>query len=413
MMNTEFFIARRLSFDKRNSRSVKVMTRIAVFSIMLSATVMIVAVSTLSGFKTGLKEKLSGFNAHLRITNLDSNHSFDTEPILNSYSFYDSIARLPEVKRLRQYAYKGGIIKTATEIQGIVLKGIDKNFGNEFFQHYLVDGSMLELSDTALSDKALISTSLSRLLNLKTGDRFDVYFVQEPVRIRRFTVSGLYNTCLEEMDKMLVICDIEHIRRLNGWSDSQISGMEIVLNDLNDIDHVRTSVNDWTFGQIDDGSMLDVSSIHDDFPHIFNWLDIIDMNVLIVLIIMMVVAGFNMISSLLIMLLEKIPMIGILKTMGMSSGNIRKIFIYKSSLIVLRGLAYGNILGLMLCFGQQFFEFVKLNPETYFFSVAPVAINLQSIILLNICSFVFIVASQTIPAIIVAKISPDKTVKAA
>ncbi|MDR2424658.1 MAG: FtsX-like permease family protein [Prevotellaceae bacterium] len=411
-MNTEFFIARRLSFDKRNSRSVKVMTRIAVFSIMLSATVMIVAISTLSGFKTGLKEKISGFNAHLRITNLDSNHSFDTAPILNNYPFYDSIANMPDVKHLRQYAYKGGIIKTATEIQGVVLKGIDRNFGNEFFQQYLVDGSLLELSDTALSSKALISTSLSKLLNLKTGDHFDVYFVQEPVRIRRFTVSGLYDTNLAEMDKMFVICDIAHIRRLNGWNGNQISGMEIVLNSLTDIDRARTRVSDWIFGQIDEETMLDVNTIHDDFPHIFNWLDIIDMNVLIVLIIMMVVAGFNMISSLLIMLLEKIPMIGILKTMGMSSGNIRKIFIYKSSLIVLRGLAYGNMLGLMLCFGQQLFEFVKLNPETYFFTVAPVSINLQSIILLNICSFAFIVATQTIPAIIVAKISPDKTVKA-
>jgi lipoprotein-releasing system permease protein len=409
-----FFIAKRLTFGADGSRSVKTMTRIAIFSVALSMAVMIVSTSVLSGFKTKLKEKISGFNAHIRITNFDANNSFDVfnaEPVRNDYDFFDSIAALREVKSIKEYACKGGIIKAGNDIQGVILKGVGNDFDREFFSRYLVDGELFDM-DSAVSDKALVSRTLSQLLNLKTGDRFTVYFVQDKVRIRRFTVSGLYDTHFEEMDKTFVICDIRQIRQLNGWENNQASGMEIMLHNIDDTDIAFKKIDEIAgYLTFDDGAMLDVTTLRDNFPHIFNWLDIIDMNVLVVLIIMIAVAGFNMISSLLIMLLEKISMTGILKSLGMTNSNIRKIFVYRASFIVIRGLAYGNIVGLTLCLLQQYFGIVKLNPETYFFTTAPVSINPFTVIILNSCSFLFITLIQIIPTFVITKISPDKIMR--
>ncbi|MDR1581676.1 MAG: ABC transporter permease [Prevotellaceae bacterium] len=410
-MNTEFFIAKKLSFNKDN-KPIKVMTRIAVFSVTLSIAVMIVSVSVLSGFKIQLKEKISGFNSHVRISNLDSNYSFDTPPIRNDYDFYNFISVLPEVKHIQQYAYKGGIIRANSDIQGIVLKGVGADFDWSFFKQYIIDGDIFSVNDSTVSDNVIISKSLSNLLNLKTGDSFEVYFVQDPVRIRRFKITGLYNTYFEEMDKTFVICDIRHIRRLNRWNNNQISGMEIMLHKPDDMDKVYKKIDDIAgYLTFEDGSRLEITTLRNAFPEIFNWLAILDMNVLIILIIMVVVAGFNMISGLLIMLLEKISMIGILKSMGMTDFSIRKIFVYRSSLIVLRGLVYGNILGLSLCVLQDCFGIIHLNPESYFFSTAPVNINIPVVIMLNICSFVIITLLQMVLTMVIARISPDKIIR--
>ncbi|MDR1169353.1 MAG: FtsX-like permease family protein [Prevotellaceae bacterium] len=410
-MNTEFYIAKKLSFN-RDNKPVRVMTRIAVFSVALSIAVMITASSVLSGFKIQLKEKISGFNSHLRISNLDSNYSFDTPPVQNDYGFYSSIVALPEVKHIQQYAYKGGIIRASSDIQGVVLKGVGTDFDWSFFEQYMTDGEIFSVKTPAASDSVIISESLSGLLNLKTGDAFEMYFIQDPVRVRRFIIAGLYNTYFEEMDKTFVVCDIRHIRRLNRWNSNQVSGMEIMLHNPDDMDRAYEKI-DAIAGYLtfDDGSRLEVTTLRNAFPEIFNWLAILDMNVLIILVIMVVVAGFNMISGLLIMLLEKISTIGILKSMGMTDFSIRRIFIYRSSLIVIRGLVYGNILGLSLCILQYYFGIVHLNPESYFFSTAPVNINPLSIILLNICSFAFITLTQIIPTMAIARISPDKTMR--
>jgi lipoprotein-releasing system permease protein len=410
-MTTEFFIAKKLSFSKDN-KPVKVMTRIAVFSVALSIAVMIVSASVLSGFKIQLKEKISGFNSHLRISNLDSNYSFDTPPIRNDYDFYGSITALPEVQHIQQYAYKGGIIRANNDIQGVVLKGVGTDFDWSFFKQYMVDGTVFSVNDSTTSDSVIISETLSHLLNLKTGDSFEMYFVQEPVRVRRFIIAGLYNTYFEEMDKTFVVCDIRHVRRLNRWNNSQVSGMEIMLHDPDDMDKAFDKIDDIAgYLTFDDGSRVEVTTLRSAFPEIFNWLAILDMNVLIILIIMVVVAGFNMISGLLIMLLEKISMIGILKSMGMTDFSIRQIFIYRSSMIVLRGLVYGNVLGLSLCILQYCFGIIRLNPESYFFSTAPININLLNVMLLNVCSFVFIIMSQMIPTVVISRISPDKIVR--
>jgi lipoprotein-releasing system permease protein len=401
-----------LSFDKKANKPARVMARIAVVSIATSLAVMIVATSVMSGFKIQLREKISGFNAHLRISNCDSNYSFETTPIRCDYGFYDSIALLPEVAHIQPYAHKGGIIKTNSEIQGVALKGVSAGFDWSFFKQYLTDGEIFTLNDTATSNSVLISETLAKLLNLKTGDAFDMYIVQEPVRVRRFTISGLYNTYFDKMDKMFIIGDIRHIRQLNKWDANLVTGMEIMLRNFDDIDNVSQKIEDIAgYLTFDDGSMLRLTSLKDDFTEIFNWLEILDMNVLIILIIMITVAGFNMISGLLIMLLEKIPMIGILKSLGMTTANVRNIFIYRSSVIVCRGLLWGNLTGLLLCLLQQHFGIIALDPGNYFFTTAPVSINWLTVVLLNAAAFVFITLIQIIPATLISKITPDKTIR--
>ena len=411
-MNTELFIAKRLSFDKKNKKTVQLMARIAMVSIALSMAVMIVATAVLSGFSLQLKERISGFNAHLRIVNLDSNLSFEAEPILNNYDFYDEIRNLPEVKHIQQYAYKGGIIKAKDEIQGVVLKGIDTDFDWSFFKQYMVEGDIFTVSDTATTNQVIISETIAKMLNLKAGDTFDMYFVQEPVRIRRLKISGIYNTYFEDMDKTFIIGDIKNIRRLNQWNNNQISGMEIMLHKLDDTDAAYEKIDDMVgYLTLKDGAMFSVTTLQDAYPQIFNWLAILDMNVLIILIIMVIVAGFNMISSLIIMLLDKIPMIGILKAMGMQDSGIRKIFIYRSSIIVFKGLLYGNLFGLLLCILQQQFGIITLDPQNYFFTTAPIHINWLTVILLNVGSFAVIILAQVLPTFILSKFSPDKTIR--
>ncbi|MDR2563680.1 MAG: ABC transporter permease [Prevotellaceae bacterium] len=412
MKNTEWFIAKRLSFDKNESRLTRLMSRISMISVALSMTVMIVAVAMLTGFKSKLQEKISGFNAHLRISNYDANQSFEGTPIRNDYPFIDTLRKLPHVKHIQQYALKGGIIRTDDEIQGVILKGIGTDFDWSFFKQYMIEGDSFQLSDTANSNQSLISRSISKLLKLNTGDSFEVYFAENPVRVRKFTVSGIYDTYFEDMDKVFVLCDIRHIRRLNRWENNQITGIEIMADRLNRMDEVYSEIENLVaYRTFADGSRLDITSIRDAFPQLFNWLAIQDINVLIILIIMLVVAGFNMISGLLIMLLEKISMIGTLKALGMRSSAIMKIFVYRSSLIVLRGLLAGILVGVSLCLLQQKFSLIQLDQSIYYFAAAPVELNFWRLALLALCSFVLISALQIIPSMIITRISPDKSMK--
>ena len=389
------------------------MARISAVSVALSLVVMIVAVSVMSGFKNRLKDKISGFNSHIRILNYDSNFSLEPSPILNDYYFLDSIAGIPEVKHIQQYALKGGIIKTDNEIQGIILKGISSDYDWSFFDIFLTDGSTFAVNDTAATNSVLISETLSKLLNLKVNDSFEVYFVQEPVRVRKFTVSGLYNTYFEDMDRNFVLCDIKHIRRLNRWNDQMASGLEIMCRSLDQMDKAAEKIKDIAaYRTFDDGSQLNVITIRDSFPQIFNWLAIMDTNVLIILIIMLAVAGFNMVSGLLIMLLEKISMIGTLKALGMKDADVRLIFLYRSSVIVLRGLIWGNITGTALCLVQQKYSLLKLDPDSYYFAAVPVEVDFLNILIINICTFAFISFVQILPVIAITGVSPAQTVKA-
>lgn len=373
---------------------------------------MIVAIAIITGFKREIKQKVVGFGSHIQITNYDSNQSLETTPIPTNLPVLDEIKKIRGIRHIQQFAIKGGIIKTDTEIQGVVLKGVAPDFDWSFFRKNLIDGETLTLSDSVTSNGTIISKTLANLLRLKVGDTYDVFFVQEPPRYRRFTVSGIYDTKMVEFDKMFVLCDIRHIRRLNGWNDTLATGFELLVDDIDQVDDLWVAVDDVagiTF--LPDGSRLKVQSIFDRYPNIFDWLNLQDINAAVLIILMLLVAGINMISGLLIIILEKTHTIGLLKSMGATSRSVRKIFLFQSAIIMVRGLAMGTVIGLLLCFLQKHFGLVKLDETFYFLSEVPINLVWWHIVLLNLIAFCVGVAMLVVPSMVISRISPEKTLK--
>ena len=312
------------------------------------------------------------------------------------------------IRRIQKYIIKGGIVQANSDTQGFVFKGIDSDFDWTFFQNCLVDGKVPSITADSTTNNILISKTQANLLKLKVGDKIDTYFVQDNLRIRRFTILGIYETKIQEIDKTLALCDIKHLQKIYGWNKDQISGFEISINDINEIEKITNEVEDIV---LPDNYELTVTNIIQMYPNFFMWLDLIDTNVWIILVLTIAVAIFNMISGLLIMLLERIPTIGILKSLGMTNINIRLLFLYRNGFIVLKGLMYGNILGLLCCFIQRYFGIIKLNADNYFMSLVPINLNLWHVIMLNICSLTIIIIALIIPSKIITGISPDKTIR--
>lgn len=385
---------------------------ITVTAIALSLAIMIIAVAVVTGFKKEISEKTIGFGSHIQILNYDSNLSYETRPISKNQECLPQIKAIKGIRHIQIYALKPGIIKTDEDIQGVVLKGVGSDFDWDFFRGNLVEGEVFEIPDSVSTNKTVISKTLSLLLRLKVGDKFDMYFVQDPPRVRRFTVAGIYDTKMAEFDKLFIIGDIRHIQKLNDWADDQITGFEILVDDYNKIEDLALQVDDVAgFVFFEDGSKLKVMSIFEKYPTIFDWLGLQDLNAVILIVIMLFVAGINMISGLLIIILERTNMIGMLKAMGAANPVIRRIFLYQSGFIVLRGLLFGNIIGLILCIIQKEFGIMKLDEASYYLATVPINLNLLHILLLNLGTFLVTLSMLIIPSMVVARISPDKTIK--
>ncbi len=412
-MNTELFIARRIvtgrSPGQRVSRPV---IRIAVLGIALGLAVMIIATAIVTAFKQEIRSKVVGFGSHILIINYDTNSSYETEPISKNQPFYPSLEKIPGIRHIQIFGIKAGIIKTKKEIQGVVLKGIGPDFDWHFFRDNLTDGTIFHVSDTASTNKVLISKILSDLLELKTGDSFVMYFVQDPPRMRRFTVAGIYQTSLEDFDRKFVLADIKHIQRLNNWKPDQVSGFEVTIDRFRDLDEMTwqvTRIVGTSFAN--DKTRLRVENIRNKYPQIFDWLNLQDLNVWIILILMLLVAGFNMISGLLILILDRMNMIGVLKALGATSWSIRKVFLYQSAWLVAKGLFWGNLAGLGLCFLQKQFSIIPLNPETYYLTTVPIHFDPLIILGLNLGTLLIIVLILIIPSYLISRISPVKTIR--
>lgn len=373
---------------------------------------MIIAIAVVTGFKKEISEKTIGFGSHIQIINYDGNRSYETRPISKNQNFIPKIKQIEGVRHIQVFALKPGIIKTDTDIQGVVLKGIGPDFDWSFFKKSLVEGNTFELSDTVTTNKTIISKTLASLLKLEVGDNFAMYFVQQPYRLRKFTISGIYDTKMAEFDKIFIFGDIRHVRKLNDWKDDQVSGFEILVDDFDKINDLTVKVDDIAgFTFFDDGSKLKVQSIIDKYPTIFDWLGLQDLNAIILIVIMLVVAGINMISGLLIIILERTKMIGVLKAMGAENTLIRKIFLIQSSFIVLRGLIFGNLIGISLCLLQKEFSFIKLDEASYYLSTVPIHLNAINILLLNLGTFIVTIAMLVVPSMVISRISPEKTIK--
>jgi lipoprotein-releasing system permease protein len=415
-MNTELFIARRLFSDKENRHHLsRRIVRIALAGIALGLTVMILAVAIVTGFKKEIRDKVIGFGSHIQVVNYDSNFSYETAPVSREQSFLPVIQSLPNVKSIHPFATKPGIIKTDEYIQGIVLKGVDTLFNWDFFSKHLVEGDLPDLSSPERSPEVLISANLSALLLLKVNDPIFMYFINQEEqipRVRQFRVAGIYNTSLQEFDDLFVMGDLRQIQHINGWDPKTISGFEIIVNQFNLLDKTESDIRERIVNYgASQGSTLRPLSIVRKYPQLFDWLSILDMNVWVILVLMVLVAGFNMISALLVLILERSSMIGTLKSMGSKNKNLRKIFLYLSGFLVARGMFWGNLIAISLLVIQKYLKVMKLDPASYYMDVVPVHISAWNILLLNAGAIMITMAMLIIPAWFVSRISPDKSMR--
>jgi lipoprotein-releasing system permease protein len=412
-VNTELFIAKRLiSEEESSTRISRPIVFIAIIGIALGLAVMIIATAIVTGFKKEIQNKVIGFGSHIQILNYDTNISYETAPVDKNQEFYPQIVNLPGIKHIQVFGIKAGIIKTETDIQGVVLKGVGSDFDWTFFKSNLADGKTFEVTDTVKTNQVLISNYVAKLLRLDVGDSFSMYFVQDPPRMRKFIISGIYETSLEEFDKIYVLADIGHIQKLNNWTDNQVSGFEVLIENFRDLEGKTWVVQQEVgFGFEEDGSRLKTQNIIQKYPQIFDWLNLQDLNVWIILILMLVVAGFNMVSGLMILILERTNMIGILKAVGTENWSIRKIFLYKSAFLVSKGLFWGNIIGIGLCLIQHYFKIIKLDESSYYLTSVPINFNVLYIIGLNLGTLFLTVFMLILPSYLISRISPVNSIR--
>jgi lipoprotein-releasing system permease protein len=409
-LNTEYFIAKRVfsQNEKRKGISNKIVS-IAVASISLGLAVMIISVAVLLGFKNEIRNKVVGFGSHLQVVNFDSNLSFETNPVTIDSQLIGQLLNIPHVSHLQQFATKPGIVKTEDAIHGIVFKGIGSNYDLTFLENNIIEGALPEINQGEENTEVLVSEKIGKLLKLNIGDKLFCYFYNEgenTPRARRFFISGFYNTSMSEFDELYIIGDIKQIQSLYGWHQSEISGYEINVVDFEALEQVYYQARETTMNMATENSMLRVYTIKQKYAMVFDWLSVLDMNVWVLLILMITVAGINMISGLLIIIIERSRMIGILKALGYPNVKVRKIFLYLTGLLSIRGLIWGNIAGIGLCFIQYSTGILKLDPASYYIDTVPIFFNFPYILLLNIGTILAILLIVLLPSMFISKISP-------
>jgi len=412
-LNIGYYIAKRFTFDKEGRKMLsRSIVQLSVFAISLSLAVMIITLAVVTGFKKEIRNKVIGFGSHIQIINYDSNASFESTPISSEQDFLEKIKKITGVRHIQVFATKPGIIKSGTEIQGVFVKGIASDFDWSFFEENMIEGRKFVVNDTAMTNDAVISHKLASMLKLKLNDDFAIFFVDDRPRMRRFHICGIFETSLEEFDKQFILADIGHVRKLYNWDDDQISGFEILINDYKDIGVLTEKIRDIAgYGFLSDGSQLRVINIMEKFPQIFSWLSLLDMNVIVILVLMIVIAAINMISGLIILILDRTNTIGLLKVIGANNKTIRNIFIYQSFFLILKGLIIGNIIAIAICVLEDKFHLIKLDQTSYFINYVPVNLTPAIFILTNVVSFALIISAMILPTLLIAKIDPVKTLR--
>jgi len=404
-LNTEYFIARRIAIKSERTFS-KLIVRIAIAGVMLSLAVMMLSIAIIKGFKTEIQEKVRGFVGDVRIFKLDLNNSFELTPFVASPKTLSDLKNNKDIAYFQPYATKPAIISANDEVEGINFKGIDGNYNWDYISKHLVSGRIINFADSAKATKEiLISSFTANRLKLKTGDNFIMYFVQNPPRKRPFKIVGIYDIGVEEIDKSFVLGDINIIRRLNNWQPNEIGGIEIKLKNFARLQ----TASDKIYASMEIN--LKSESVKEYFPNIFTWLSLLDVNTRVLLILMMIVGVINMITALLIMILERTNMIGMLKAFGMTDFSIMKIFLYNALYLVGIGLILGNILGLGLGFLQQYTHIFKLNQSSYYLAYVPVELHLTDVLLLNIATILICFTVLILPSLLVSRVSPLKAIR--
>ena len=402
MERSEWKIARRLYFSEEGkARTSRPAVRVALGGILIGVMVMIVAICVVVGFKQEVQRKVAGFGSHIQVVNFDNNATYELRPIDLSDSLLQKLRTLPHVKHVNLFASKPGIIKTDSAFQGIVFKGTDYW---EYFADNLVEGRLPEAEN-----EVIISTVLANQLHLSTDNAILCYFVEEELRVRRLYIVGLYNTSMSEMDRLFVLGDIELVRQLNHWKPTQASGIEVLVDDLRHLEVAADAVYFATANRLDEaGNAFYTQTLEQLNPQIFGWLDLLDMNVVIIILLMLCVSGFSIITGLIILILESVTLIGTLKALGANNRFVRRIFIYESILLVGKGMLWGNVLGLSIVALQYFTHLIPLDAATYYVSYVPMAFPWVWLLLLNIGVLLLAWLIMLAPSAIVSQISPAK-----
>jgi len=405
-LNLELFIAKRI-LKKEGDQFSRPIIKIATVSIALGLAMMIISVAILTGFQKEIRNKVIGFGSHIQISNFDLNNSYEASPISMNQAFYPSLDTIDGIRHIQIYAHKLGLIATDNENQGAILKGIGNDYDWSFFTKKIIKGNHFVVSDTGKTNEVLISKYLSNLLFLDIGDKLRMYFiVNNQKRARAFKIKGIYETGLEEFDEKFIICDIAHIQRLNGWESDKIGGFEVLIDDFDKLDELGKFI----YEELTDND-LDAKTIRELHPEIFDWLDLSDMNVIIILILMVMVAGITMISTLLILILERTNMIGVLKALGTRNWSIQKVFLYNALYLIAKGLFWGNLIAIVLAMIQKEFGLITLPQESYYVSQVPININLISILLINIGTLIICFLMLIIPSFIITRITPVRAIR--
>jgi lipoprotein-releasing system permease protein len=395
-----------LSQTGKDGRMSKPIVRVAVGGIAVGLAVMIMTLAVMNGFQKSIRQKVIGFGSHIQITGYDTNESFETDSLNRNQPSVEAMKKYPGVRHIQAYATKAGIIKTGSQLMGVVLKGIDKDFDWSFFKQNLKEGNIFTLPDTASND-VLVSRFIANKMNLEVGKKFRMYFLlgSDP-KARLFRVSGIYETGLTDgFDDRFLLCDMRQIQKLNNWNESTISGFEVLVDNYESLDFVTKKVNDHI------GYNLNAQSIKELTPQIFSWLDVLDVNALIIIVLMLFVSMINMISALIILILDRTNMIGILKALGASDVSVIRIFLIHATKLILLGILIGDVLGISLCFLQDHFGWVKLDEESYYVKTVPILINWNYLFLLNLATLVLCFVALLLPALIVTRITPVKAIR--
>lgn len=412
-MSLSLFLARRIYRESDGGKQVsRPAVLIAMAGIAMGLAVMIIAVAVVIGFKSEVRNKVIGFGSHIQISNLDAVSSYETHPIAVGDSMMAALADDPEVRHVQRYSTKPGMIKTDEAFQGMVLKGVGPEFDPGFMKEYLLEGEIPVFSDSVSSNQVLISKTMATKMKLKLGDKIYTYYIQDDIRARRLTIVGIYQTNFSEYDQLFLLTDLSLVNRLNGWKSGQVSGVELQVNDYDKLEDITYEIALNTDNRKDEyGGVYYVRNIEQLNPQIFAWLNLLDMNVWVILILMVGVAGFTMISGLLIIIIERTNMIGILKALGANNFTIRKTFLWFAVFLIGKGMLWGNVIGLAFCILQSQFGILALDPETYYVDTVPVSFNILLFLLINIGTLLASVLMLIGPSYLITKINPANSMR--
>lgn len=392
------------------------MSRPAVFiaqlGVALGLAVMLVTIAVSFGFKHEVRDKAVGFSSHLHISNYESAQSYEALPVAADSALWHTLMAMDDVTHVQRYATKAGVFRTENDFMGYVLKGVAEDYDLSFYAQYLQEGELPVFSDSIASGKILISREIASKLRLGVGDRVDSYFLQGNMRARRYTVAGIYETGFSEYDRVFALTDLKAVQALNRWEPDQVTGVEVMLTGFDKVEPMN-----WELGSLLDrtqdryGEQYFVQSVTDLNPGLFAWLDVLDMNVLLILALMIGVAAFTMISGLLILIIERTQFIGVLKALGASNAMVRKTFLYLAMLIIGKGMLWGNVVGLALCAVQKYTRLVGLNPQDYYLDCVPIEFNWPLIVTVNVVMFVLSVLILIVPSHLISRIYPTKAMR--